>query len=675
MPENQLLGNMYYGAELSAGAFPLQIPAANASGHYAGDRIWRNTGISTSGTTTIGSNLVGWEWDAIPTQAQYLAKQPAGVKPLTNSSIPLGQNVDWLQDEGRVYAKTNPPGQCACAQAVKYTAASGALVFASGTNDWANALAPNPDTRIIQATYNIFSDMGAQPVTPVDVTLDPPSGPQPPTASFTISPNPAQTGQTVTFDGSSSTDLDGPITKYEWDLDGNGTYEVDGGTSPGTTHSYSSTGVYTVRLRVTDAQGVRSTTNRALSIDNSGTGSYPSRVLGTTGLLSYWRMGDTSGTTLIDSFGNSNATTVGAPTLGAPGVLSGDSDTAVGFNGTSDAAQANLALSGTSKVTVEFWMKWNGFTDDDDLAFEFTPNFNSSSGGFLVDPNAPQAGGKFGVAIGNGSSRNNAFFNRPSAGQWHYYAFVLDSSAAAADQVTPYVDGQAVAFTKGRIPAPAPATSPTPPWTSCRAPPARLFGNGSLDDVALYDRALDAATVGAHLQRPPAADRLLPELLRGRQLGPDGQTRRLRRRPRRTAPSPSTSGTSTATAAMRPTPAPRRRRSAPTPAPATVTVGLRVTDSANQGDDLDHDRRRGVGPGSYSSRVLATAGLAHYWRLGDTAGTSLTDSIGNAPATAHRRRDLRRPRAQSPGTRTPRSASTAPTTPPSPRSTSPPPPR
>ena len=77
---------MYYGAELQAGAYPLQMPASNAQQHYAGDRIWRNTGIPTGATTTIGSNLIGWEWDAIPTQAQYLSRQPAGVKPLTNST-------------------------------------------------------------------------------------------------------------------------------------------------------------------------------------------------------------------------------------------------------------------------------------------------------------------------------------------------------------------------------------------------------------------------------------------------------------------------------------------------------------------------------------------------------------------------------------------------------------
>ena len=42
-------------------------------------------------------------------------------------------------------------------------------------------------------------------------------------------------GQTVTFNGSGSSDPDGTITKYEWDLDGNGTFELNTGATTTTT--------------------------------------------------------------------------------------------------------------------------------------------------------------------------------------------------------------------------------------------------------------------------------------------------------------------------------------------------------------------------------------------------------------------------------------------------------
>ena len=56
-----------------------------------------------------------------------------------------------------------------------------------------------------------------------------------PQASFTASPNPVTTNAQVNFDASASSDPDGTIVKYEWDLDGNGSYETNTGTTPTTT--------------------------------------------------------------------------------------------------------------------------------------------------------------------------------------------------------------------------------------------------------------------------------------------------------------------------------------------------------------------------------------------------------------------------------------------------------
>jgi YD repeat-containing protein len=632
-PENQLWGSMYYGAELAAGAFPLQVPATNAQTEFSGDRIWRATGMSTSSTTTIGTNIVGWEWDAIPTQSQYLSKQPAGVKRLTNTTFSVSPNINWLQDEGRAYSTSAPPGQPLASQAVKYTAPSGALVFSTGTNDWANALAVNPDSRIIQATYNILADEGVQPGTPIGLTLDPPSGPQPPTASFTLSPNPAQTGQLVSFDATSSTDPDGPITKYEWDLDGDGTYELDGGTTPTVTHTYTSSGVITVRLRVTDGQGVRSTTNRALSVDNTGGGSYPSRVLGTTGLTNYWRMGDTSGTALVDSFGSANATTVGAPTLGATGALFSDNDTAVTFDGTNDAASAALNLSGTNKLTVEFWMKWSGYADDDRLAMEFTPNFNSTAGGFIIDPNAPQGGGKFAVSIGDVGTRNNVIFDRPSAGKWHHYAFVLDTSAAAASQILPYVDGSPVTYTKLASGTGAGNFANSILYFMSRATSA-LFGRGDLDEVSIYNRALPPATIAAHYAgnpQPPVASitSSADPASVGQLVTFDGSGS--------TSPTGAITkyewdldGNGSYETDTGTTPTATHTYSAA----GNVDVKLRVTDSAAKtATSTVSISVEQPGTGTYTDRVRNTAGLTHYWRMGELTGGTLADSKGSSNAT------------------------------------------
>jgi len=72
-----------------------------------------------------------------------------------------------------------------------------------------------------------------------------------PIADGTAKPNPAKTGQTITFDGSGSSDDLTPASQliYDWDLNNDGTYEKHGQVVTG---SYSTTGTKTVKLRVTD---------------------------------------------------------------------------------------------------------------------------------------------------------------------------------------------------------------------------------------------------------------------------------------------------------------------------------------------------------------------------------------------------------------------------------------
>ena len=91
----------------------------------------------------------------------------------------------------------------------------------------------------------------------------------PPTASFTISPNPVLTGETVTFDASASeTDIVGtPITKYEWDLDGDGQFEIEE-TDPVTSRSYAAPAIIEISLRVTDQEGDTDVETHSLTVQN-----------------------------------------------------------------------------------------------------------------------------------------------------------------------------------------------------------------------------------------------------------------------------------------------------------------------------------------------------------------------------------------------------------------------
>jgi PKD repeat protein len=658
MPENQIFGVMYMGDNDSHN-YPITVPPGNAAEEFAADRVWRNTGIAENTSTNIGSVLVGWEWDAVPTQAQYLSRQPSDVTKLYATNVQTVSDNTWLQDEGWMRNNIPPPGQPGTVGGVRYTAPSGAEVFASGSMEWAYGLSSDPDERLEQATYNIFSDMGVQPDTPdEDLTLDPAGSNRAPNGGFTISQNPAKTsasisfdasvsndpdgliakyewdfdgngsfetnsgskavtthsyaaegeytvrlrvtdnggatdvavrtltiinnlpptasfttapavivkGEQISFDGSGSKDTDGTIAKYEWDFDGNGSFETSGGSNPVIGHTYATKGSYTVGLRVTDNGGKTATTTRPISVNSGEVSKYTDSVLATSGLQHYWRMGETSGSTFADSAGSSPATAFGGPSLGLPGGVVDDPDRSAGFDGVDDAAKAAVNLSGTHAATVEFWLKWDSYANNDRLAMEFTNNFNEGPGGFLVDPNAPQFGGSFGVGIGASTSRNTVFFARPSAGEWHHYAFVLDTTAVAAQQITPYVDGKAVAFQKTDSGTGAGNFANSTLNMMSRAGSDKNFGAGGLDEVAIYKRTLGPTTIADHYN-------------------------------------------------------------------AIVPSGGGEGGEEGGGEEETGGGTGGEGPATYSQSILGTSNVLHYWRMGEAVGPTLSDGIGSSPAT------------------------------------------
>ena len=102
-----------------------------------------------------------------------------------------------------------------------------------------------------QVTLTVVNEGGINDTILKNITVSKVTHPSnnPPTADAN-GPYYRHVGQTITFDGSKSSDLDGTIVSYDWDFG-------DGNTGVGvtSTHIYSSAGTYTMILTVTDNEG------------------------------------------------------------------------------------------------------------------------------------------------------------------------------------------------------------------------------------------------------------------------------------------------------------------------------------------------------------------------------------------------------------------------------------
>jgi hypothetical protein len=78
-------------------------------------------------------------------------------------------------------------------------------------------------------------------------------------------PKKAKAGKSVKLDASGSSDPDGSISHYRWDLDGDGSMETDGGTNPVLKHAFG-VGVFHPAVQVTDDKGRRAYATKTIRV-------------------------------------------------------------------------------------------------------------------------------------------------------------------------------------------------------------------------------------------------------------------------------------------------------------------------------------------------------------------------------------------------------------------------
>ena len=191
------------------------------------------------------------------------------------------------------------------------------------------------------------------------------------------------------------------------------------------------------------------------------------------GAVAYWRLNETSGTTVASAVGTSPGTISGGVTLNQPGALA-DGDKAMTFNGTTGQIAVASFNIPAGPVSVEGWIKSsviNGAGVQGRLA-------HATSGGtlyFLI--NAQNNGFIYSLDGGLiGTSNGGLHLD----GQWHHIVFTNDGTTTRI-----FLDGVQVGSGAQVYPA------TTGLGIGTQFP-------GSLDDIAIYPAALTPQQIAAH---------------------------------------------------------------------------------------------------------------------------------------------------------------------------------
>jgi hypothetical protein len=301
------------------------------------------------------------------------------------------------------------------------------------------------------------------------------------TSAAQTSTNPA-----FTFTGTDNV----AVTAFDCSLDG---AAWAGCTNP-KSYSALATGSHTFKVRARDAAGNTDATPATTTWSASGAGCpvpassrYGSAISATAGLVSYWRLGETSGTAACDATGRNSATYAAGVTLGRAGAPAGDPDRAATLDGTSGEVDAasDASLNPVSGYSVEAWVAPAATTTGQTVA--------RRDGQFLLRM--------------DGSSLTFRVYR--SGGTFVDLSTPAVVSAGAWQQVVATWDGTTMRIYRNGTQAASVAASGTPATVTA---PLRLGSStgydrlaGGLDDVSFYNGALSAAQVQSHYSSATAS--------------------------------------------------------------------------------------------------------------------------------------------------------------------------
>lgn len=202
--------------------------------------------------------------------------------------------------------------------------------------------------------------------------------------------------------------------------------------------------------------------------------------------VSYWRLGEASGTTAADERGTNPGTYAGGYSLGQAGALASDTNTAADFNGTSGRVSVphSSSLNLTTRVSIEAWVKPDTVTGTRWILNKLPGN---SYYLYILDNKLV-----FGIRTPAGGFPFIEAIGLVTTGAWQHVVGTFDGSTA-----TLYHNGVKAVEVGGCVCTIATSNSDL----VIGAVNATNFFDGGLDEVALYDDALTSTQVQTHYSR------------------------------------------------------------------------------------------------------------------------------------------------------------------------------
>jgi len=367
-------------------------------------------------------------------------------------------------------------------------------VNASGNPTPTYSLTDNPSGMTINSASGLIewtpSSTGS-----VNVTVVASNGINPDASqSFTINVQSSSTFAPTITSTPITTGTVGQLYTYDVETDGNPTptYSLTASPSGMTINSTSgliewtpsTTGDFDVTVVASNGVNPDASQSFTITVQESQSGNCPP------GIISYWKLDETSGSVYSDYIGANSATSTDIPTP-----VAGRVNGAQQFNGSSDGITAPgitaYDFSTGTSFTFEAWIK---HVTGSYISEEIIVERKSSSGALAINLKFNSTAVSFSVRntateIYDVTGTTNLYDNN-----WHHVVGVRDANT---NQLKIYVDGVlentvSATYTAGFA---SPTTEINMGW---RSSTSAGFFDGIIDEVAIYDAALDAVSISQH---------------------------------------------------------------------------------------------------------------------------------------------------------------------------------